>query len=105
MDFQAFDMDQIGEPKPVNYLCNLHAFRQDMYNSLDTQDLVWTGYEVTGADYKHFWVDDEGAPVTDIADDRGHGHDTANNDVITRFKTAHVFGEIHLFADMHIEKH
>ena len=92
MDFQAFDMDQIGEPKPVNYLCNLHAFRQDMYNSLDTQDLVWTGYEVTGADYKHFWVDDEGAPVTDIADDRGHGHDTANNDVITRFKTAHVFG-------------
>ena len=92
MDFQAFDLDESGDPKPVNYLANLHAFRQDMYNSVDTQDLVWTGYEVLGDDYKNFWVDVNGDAVTNITDDRGHGHDTSNSDAITQFKTAHVFG-------------
>ena len=41
-----------------NYLYqgNLHAFRQDMYNSIDTQDLVWTGFQVVGEAYKGFIV-------------------------------------------------
>jgi len=36
------------------YQGNLHAFKLDMYNSLDTNTLVWTGYEVVGDDYINF---------------------------------------------------
>ena len=135
--FQAVDLDASGEPKPVYYLSNLHAFRLDMYNSIDTQKLVWTGYEVTGSEYKRFWVDEDGAPVisesegnallantinpdtitpavlddetgeelvpafggspfsyVDLGDGvKGDGsRNTENGDVVTRFKTAHVFG-------------
>mgnify|MGYP003669291859 CR=1 FL=1 len=135
--FQAVDLDASGDPKPVYYLSNLHAFRLDMYNSIDTQKLVWTGYEVTGAEYKRFWVDEDGAPVISasegnallsntinpdtmvpaVIDDEtgevleeatggdpyqyvdlgdgvkgGGSRNTENGDVVTRFKTAHVFG-------------
>jgi hypothetical protein len=102
--FQAVDLDSPPEPKPVYYLNNLHAFRLDMYNSVDTQDLVWTGYEVTGEDYKKFWVDEDGAAVISAADgstlmsggedytDLGDGVSTENVDKVSRFKTAHVFG-------------
>jgi hypothetical protein len=48
---------------PLMYQANLHAFRLDMYNSIDTQDLVWTGYEVTGEDYNYFKVDEIGQPL------------------------------------------
>ena len=117
LQFQAIDLDASGDPKPVNYLANLHAFRLDMYNSVDTQDLVWTGYEVTGVDYKKFWVNEEGDPVIDdtqgaltmdinpetITDstpigtayeynDLGNGKDTQNADQVSKFKTGHVFG-------------
>ena len=102
--FQAVDLDAPPSPKPVYYLNNLHAFRLDMYNSVDTQDLVWTGYEVTGADYKKFWVDEDGDPVISGSDgttlmndgadytDLGYGVSTENVDQVSRFKTGHVFG-------------
>ena len=38
------------------YMVNLHAFKTDMYNSIDTQELVWTGYEVMGGDLDNFVV-------------------------------------------------
>lgn len=49
-----------------NYLYqgNLHAFRQDMYNSIDTQDLVWTGFQIVGEAYKAFIVDEKGEQTT-----------------------------------------
>ena len=37
-------------------LHNLHAFKTDMYLSYDTQELVWTGYEVIG-DLSNFTVE------------------------------------------------
>jgi len=35
-------------------LANLKAFKTNLYNSFDRQDLVWTGYEVVGDDYNRF---------------------------------------------------
>ena len=45
-----------GGKKQFFYQGNLHAFRLDMYNSIDTQDLVWTGFQVVGEAYKGFTV-------------------------------------------------
>ena len=39
---------------------NLQAFKTDMYLSFDTQELVWTGYEVLGDDINNFIVGDTG---------------------------------------------
>ena len=33
---------------------NLHAFKTDVYKSIDTQELVWTGFEVLGQDLNNF---------------------------------------------------
>tara|TARA_R110002051_G_scaffold310208_1_gene383189 strand:+ start:783 stop:5945 length:5163 start_codon:yes stop_codon:yes gene_type:complete len=41
------------------YHANLHAFKTDMYNSIDTQDLVWTGFEVVGDDLDNFIVGEQ----------------------------------------------
>ena len=145
--FQAVDMDGEKLPKPVYYLSNLHAFRLDMYNSIDTQNLVWTGYEVTGSEYKRFWVDEDGAPVISNSegqallantinpdtiveeeidddgtvitaayggdpfsyDDLGDGTkqtgSTENGDIVTKFKTAHVFGGDTYIARYGYRKH
>ena len=48
------------------YLANLHAFKSDVYNSVETQDLVWTGYEVLGDDLERFIVEDDGAVATTV---------------------------------------
>ena len=45
-------------------LANLKAFRTNLYNSFDVQDLVWTGYEVLGDDLDNFVVDEDGTPIT-----------------------------------------
>ena len=39
---------------------NLQAFKTDMYLSFDTQELVWTGYEVLGDDLDNFVLNDNG---------------------------------------------
>lgn len=41
---------------PILQLHTLHAFKSDMYLSYDTQELVWTGYEVIGNDFNKFIV-------------------------------------------------
>ena len=64
----AFFEPHIGKGgfQPFMYQANLHAFRLDMYNPFDKQDLVWTGYEVTGDSYDWFKVDEEGNSVGDL---------------------------------------
>ena len=42
--------------KSMYYQGNLHAFRLDVYNSIDTQNLVWTGFQVIGEAFKGFCV-------------------------------------------------
>mgnify|MGYP003111352906 FL=1 len=62
---------QIGKAsyQPFMYQANLHAFRADMYSPIDKQDLVWTGYEVTGEYYDHFKVDGNGNPIVTVVTD------------------------------------
>jgi hypothetical protein len=47
---------------------NLHAFKTDMYKSIDTQDLIFTGFEVLGQDLQNFIFDDSnpaiGTPIS-----------------------------------------
>jgi hypothetical protein len=45
------------------HMANLHAFKTDVYNRTDDQELVWTGFEVTGSDVDRFVVDDNGTPI------------------------------------------
>jgi hypothetical protein len=41
------------------HMVNLHAFKTDVYSPVDTQTLVWTGYEVVGDRFKDFIVADD----------------------------------------------
>ena len=73
----------VGEPginarfrKSNISIVNLHAFKTDMYKSIDTQELVWTGFEVVGQDIQNFIFDDSdpnaGVPLTfDYVDKSG----------------------------------
>ena len=59
---------------PVLQIHSLHAFKSDMYLSYDTQELVWTGYEVLGDDFNKFIV---GSTETDaFQTDKIFGGDT-----------------------------
>lgn len=40
------------------HLANLNAFKTDVYSPLDSQELVWTGYEVVGERFNDFIVFD-----------------------------------------------
>ena len=59
-----------GDPEPVNskrsqvLMVNLHAFKTDMYKSIDNQELVWTGFEVLGEDLNNYIFDDEDGSTT-----------------------------------------
>jgi len=60
------------------YLANLHAFKSDVYNSVETQDLVWTGYEVLGNNLERFIVEDDGVisttvPIVPVTDGTTYG--------------------------------
>tara|TARA_R110002012_G_scaffold46022_2_gene122049 strand:+ start:6388 stop:12009 length:5622 start_codon:yes stop_codon:yes gene_type:complete len=44
-------------------IVNLKAFKTDLYKSIDNQDLVWTGFEVTGSDLDNFIFDNTGNPL------------------------------------------
>jgi len=54
-----------GDNTGLQYLLvNLKAFKTNVYNSFDKQDLIWTGFEVIGEDYNNFKV---GNPVSNTA--------------------------------------
>jgi hypothetical protein len=44
------------------HLANLKAFKTDIYDRLDVQDLVWTGYEVVGDEMYRFILDENNTP-------------------------------------------
>jgi len=45
-----------GNVKSQNFVANLKAFKTDVYKSIDSQELVWTGFEVLGEDLENFVV-------------------------------------------------
>ena len=51
-----------GEPSHPwrsNYwMANLGAFKTDLYKSIDSNELVWTGFEVLGDDFENYVFDD-----------------------------------------------
>lgn len=65
--FNALETPDVGVPMSFGgeveklHIVNLHAFKSDVYNSIDTQNLIWTGFEVTGNDFKNFVAREEGA--------------------------------------------
>ena len=54
---------------------NLHAFKTDMYLSFDTQELIWTGYEVLGEDLQNFILNEDGSEP-DAYDEDANGNAT-----------------------------
>ncbi len=52
---------------PVLQLHTLHAFKNDMYLSYETQELVWTGYEILGDELANFIVGEDGSPPSDAS--------------------------------------
>ena len=56
------------DPWHQTYITNLGAFKTDVYKSIDSQELVWTGFEVLEDDLEVFLFEDlNGAPVADPA--------------------------------------
>tara|TARA_R110002012_G_scaffold80848_5_gene204845 strand:+ start:1891 stop:7332 length:5442 start_codon:yes stop_codon:yes gene_type:complete len=53
------DLEEIRNRRSQVLMANLHAFKTDMYKSIDNQELVWTGFEVLGDDLDNFTFDDE----------------------------------------------
>jgi hypothetical protein len=49
-----------GGLRNKSLLVNLRAFKTDLYKSIDSQELVWTGYEVLGADLDNFIFEADG---------------------------------------------
>ncbi len=65
----AFWHTTVGAGLPFGYqagdivslqLHNLQAFKTDMYLSYDTQELVWTGFEVVGNDLVNYTLEEDG---------------------------------------------
>jgi len=45
---------------------NLHAFKTDMYLSYDTQDLIWTGFEVLGDELDNYVLNEDGSTPSGV---------------------------------------
>tara|TARA_R110000765_G_scaffold29736_2_gene70773 strand:+ start:2195 stop:7711 length:5517 start_codon:yes stop_codon:yes gene_type:complete len=62
----AYDASDATDPwhRMQMYLINLHAFKTDVYKSLDSQTLVWTGFEVLGDELENFIFEADGSPNT-----------------------------------------
>ena len=45
-----------GSNRSKSYIVNLKAFKTDVYKSIDSQELVWTGFEVLGDDLDYFTI-------------------------------------------------
>mgnify|MGYP003664583151 FL=1 len=55
------------------YLTNLCSFKTDVYKSIDTQKLIWTGFEVLGQDLENFVFDDDTASSSATYNTSGAG--------------------------------
>jgi len=52
------DLEEINNRRSQVLMVNLHAFKTDMYKSIDNQELVWTGFEVLGDDLDNYVFED-----------------------------------------------
>jgi len=66
-----------------SYLMNLHAFKTDLYKSIDSNILEFTGYEVVGDELQRFVVDEIGTPLN------AHANDTTG---MNNFTTEEIYG-------------
>ena len=72
----AFSADSQNDPACFD-LHNLQAFKTDMYLSYDTQELIWTGYEVVDADeLENFIYEDDGNGIGALTP--GNTHETGD---------------------------
>jgi len=62
---QKFAYTSVGAP--VLQLHNLQAFKTDMYLSYDTQELIWTGFEVVGNDLVNYTLEEDGTSTVAAA--------------------------------------
>ena len=69
----GFSYPSVADEVQLN-LHNFNAFKTDMYLSFDTQELVWTGYEVVGDELDRFIVDEDGNSL----DNSAIAHQTGN---------------------------
>ena len=54
VNYSFNDPQEINNRRSQVLMANLHAFKTDMYKSIDNQELVWTGFEVLGDDLNNF---------------------------------------------------
>jgi len=57
---------------------NFQAYKTDMYLSYDTQELIWTGYEVLGEELENYTLKEDGTPTAgaNFTTDDIYGGDT-----------------------------
>ena len=53
-----FNTNTSHEKRFKQYLTNLCSFKTDVYKSIDTQKLIWTGFEVIGEDLNNYIFED-----------------------------------------------
>ena len=63
-------------------ITNLKAFKTDIYKNIDNQELIWTGFEVTGTDLDNFIFDTDGAPL-DVTYNNTYNNTTQSADYKT----------------------
>ena len=56
----SYSPGQQGQENTQLQVHNLQAFKTDMYLSYDTQDLIWTGFEVLGEDLANYTLEEDG---------------------------------------------
>ena len=65
--------------RSTHHIVNLEAFKTDVYKSIDSQELIWTGFEVLGDDIDNFVFDvDSQLPLTNT-----HNGETADYSIAT----------------------
>tara|TARA_Y100000593_G_scaffold45959_1_gene87328 strand:+ start:2211 stop:7823 length:5613 start_codon:yes stop_codon:yes gene_type:complete len=74
-----------------SYIANLKAFKTDLYKSIDTNDLVWTGYEVLGDELQRFTVTENGDAVGPHSNDT-NATSLSNAGINPNFQTTGIYG-------------
>ena len=72
----GFPFQYLADVNLSTYNVNLAAFKEDTYNALDTQDLVWTGFQVVGESLNNFISDSAEATFNTVnLGDEGKDHE------------------------------
>jgi len=61
LDGGSWTQTNNGSNRSKSYIANLKAFKTDVYKSIDSQELIWTGFEVLGNDLDYFTIGTAGA--------------------------------------------